>query len=144
MTVAELIGVRREVYSVRETDTTHEVARYLRDKRVRSVGVLDGAGALVGVISQADMSDKVVAEYRCPTIMPASVIMTRDLVTVGPDTTLDECLRFMDQHDIFHLLVVESEGAYLGMVSVSDVLRVVARDERMRADMLEQMVSPSR
>ncbi len=144
MTVAELIGVRREVYSVRETDTTHEVARYLRDKQVRSVGVLDGAGALVGVISQADMSDKVVAEYRCPAIVPASVIMTRDLVTVRPDTTLDECLRFMDQHDIFHLLVVESEGAYLGMVSVSDVLRVVARDERMRADMLEQMVFPSR
>jgi CBS domain-containing protein len=120
------------------------VARYLRDKQVRAVGVVDAAGRLVGVVSQADISDRIAAEYRCPPLVPVSDIMTRDLVTVRSDTSLEECLRHMEQHDIFHLLVVEADGRFRGMVSVSDVLRVIARDERARADLLEQMVFPPR
>jgi CBS domain-containing protein len=43
----------------------------------------------------------------------------------------------MEQHGIFHLPVLDAAGAYRGMLSVTDVLQVIASDEKSRADMLE-------
>ena len=137
MTVLDLIGSRSEVYSIRDDATVHDTARYLRERQMRSVGVLDKDGQLVGVVSQSDISDKVAAENKCPAWMRVSEIMTTDLVTVTPDRPLNDCLRLMEQHGIYHLLVVDGDGGYRGMLSVSDLLRFIASDEKARADMLE-------
>jgi CBS domain-containing protein len=140
MKVADLIGSRKEVFSITEETSVHEAAQYLREKRVRSVGVLNGSGKLAGVISHSDVSDKVAAENKCPAWMKASEIMTRELVTVTPEMTLDECLKLMEQNTIFHLVVLDEKQGFRGMLSVSDILRVVATDEKARADLLESFI----
>jgi CBS domain-containing protein len=137
MKVLDLIGARAEVFSIRDEATVHEAAQYLRDRQVRSVGVLDAAGRLVGVVSQSDISDKVAAENKCPAWMRVREIMSTGLVSVTPDRSLDECLRLMEQNGIYHLLVVNLSDEFLGMLSVSDLLKVIASDEKARADMLE-------
>lgn len=144
MKVSDLIGSRTEVFSITEETSVHEVAQYLRDKNVRSVGVLNSAGKLVGVISHSDVSDKVAAENKCPAWMKASEIMTRELITVTPEMTLEDCLRLMDQNMIFHLIVLDEREGFRGMLSVSDILRVVASDEKARADLLESFIFPQR
>ena len=140
MTVMDLIGSRSDVYSVRGDVTVHDAAQYLRERQVRSVGVLDANGKLVGVVSQSDISDKVAAENKCPAWMRVSEIMSIELVTVTPDRSLHDCLRLMEHNAIYHLLVVDAGGAYRGMLSVSDLLKVIASDEKARADMLEAFV----
>ena len=144
MKVADLIGSRKEVFSVRENLSVLEAAKYLREKQVRSVGILDSAGKLVGVVSQSDVSDKVAAENKCPAWMTVSEIMSTDLLTVTPEITFDECLRLMEQNGVYHLLIVGEAGKYLGMMSVSDLLRVMVSDEKARADLLESYVFPNR
>lgn len=137
MKVLDLIGSRTEVYSIPQDATVHDAARYLRDRQVRAVGVLDADGRLVGVVSQSDISDKVAAENKCPAWMRVTEIMSTGLVSVTPDRSLTECLRLMEQHGIYHLLVVDEGGGYRGMLSVTDLLTVIASDEKSRADMLE-------
>jgi CBS domain-containing protein len=70
--------------------------------------------------------------------------MTRDLVTVLPEMGLEECLLLMEKNGIFHLLVVEGSGRFLGAISVADLLRVISSDQKARADMLESFVFPQR
>lgn len=144
MLVADLIVSRKGIYSVRDDATVHETALYLREHGVRAVGVLDGTGKLVGAISQSDVSDKVAAENKCPAWMRVSEIMTPQLVTVTPQTGLDTCLRLMEEHGIYHLLVLDSSEQYLGMISLQDLLRVIASDEKARADLLEELIFPKR
>ncbi|MFZ0820865.1 MAG: CBS domain-containing protein [Candidatus Acidiferrales bacterium] len=144
MRVADLISSRKDVYSVSENATVHEVARYLRDQEVRSVGVLDASGKLTGVVSQSDISDRVAAENKCPAWMRVTEIMTRDLVTVSPEMGLEECLLLMEKHGVFHLLVVKEGGEFRGAISVADLLRVISSDQKARADLLEAFVFPKR
>ena len=144
MKVMDLIGSRKEVFSINEEMSVHQAAQYLREKQVRSVGVTDSTGRLVGVISQSDISDKVAAENRCPAWMKVAEIMTRGLITVTPEMGLEECLRLMDKNGIYHLLVVDVSRGFCGMLSVSDLLRVVASDEKERADLLETFIFPQR
>src|ERR1051325_11150792 len=110
MKVGDLIGSRKEIFTVTEETSVHQVAQYLRAKEVRAVGVLGANGKLTGVISQSDISDKVAAENKCPAWMKASDIMTRELVTVTAEKTLDECLLLMEQNSIFHLIVLNEMG----------------------------------
>jgi len=144
MKVSDLIGSRKEVFSITEETSVHQAAQYLREKQVRAVGVLDASGKLAGVISQSDVSDKVAAENKCPAWMKASDIMTRELVTVTQEKTLDDCLRLMEQNSIYHLIVLDEKQAFQGMLSISDILRVVASDEKARADLLESFIFPQR
>ncbi|MGD1156241.1 MAG: CBS domain-containing protein [Terriglobia bacterium] len=144
MKVENLIQSRTEVYSVSEDATVYDVARYLRERQVRSVGVLDRHGKLAGVVSQSDISDKVAAENKCPAWIRVSEVMTTTLVSVPPGTQLDECVRLMEKHGIYHLLVVEENGTYRGMISAQDLLRVIASDEKARADMLESFLFSQR
>jgi CBS domain-containing protein len=144
MKVMDLLKSRKDVYSIPEDTTVHDAARYMREHKVRSVGVLDGPGRLVGVVSQSDISDKVAAENKCPAWMRVSEIMTRDLLVVQPDVPLDDCLRLMEKHGVFHLLVAEVSGRYLGMISVADLLQIIASDHKARADMFEAFVFPQR
>ena len=152
MKVADLIASRREVYFVSEETTVHEAARYLRDRQVRAVGVCDKQSVLLGVISQSDVSDKVAAENKCPAWMRVSEITTlasastssSELVSATPETSLEDCLRLMEQHGIYHLVVLDGEKGYRGMISVTDLLQLFASDQKARADMLEALIFPQR
>ncbi len=144
MRVANLIESRREIFSITDNTTVHEAARYLREKQVRAAGVRDGQGRLVGAVSQSDISDKVAAENKCPAWMRVSEIMSTDLITVSPQESLDECLRLMEKHGVYHLLVLDDKGGYQGMISVQDLLKVIASDEKARADMLESFLFQQR
>jgi CBS domain-containing protein len=144
MRVSDLIGSRKEVYFITEETSVMQAAQYLREKQVRSVGVVDGAGKLTGVISQSDISDKVAAENKSPESMKASEIMSRNLLTVTPEMSFEDSLRAMEQNGVYHLLVMDAENRYQGMLSVSDLLKVMAADNKERADMLESYMFPPR
>ena len=145
MKVADVIGLRKEVFSIPDTATVHDTARYLREKAVRAVGVTNAAGKLIGVVSQADISDQVAAENKCPAWMRVSEIMSTDLITVQPETPLEEAIRLMDKHGFYHLLIMdEKANRFMGMISVQDLLKVIAQDEKARADMLESYIYPQR
>ena len=144
MKVGDLIVSRQEVFSVTDSTTVHEAARYLREKQVRAVGVLNREAKLVGVISQSDISDKVAAENKCPAWIHVSEIMSTNLVALPLEKSLDECLRLMEKHGIYHMLVIGQSGEYRGMISVMDLLKVIASEHKARADMFEAYIFPPR
>jgi CBS domain-containing protein len=144
MRVSDLVGSRTEVFSILEEDSVEKAARYLREKQIRSAGVVSAAGVLVGVVSQSDISDKVAAENKCPAWMKVSDIMSRGLLTVTPEMAFDACLRLMEQNGVYHLCILNERNEFRGMMSVSDLLKVMASDEKARADMLESYVFPLR
>ena len=144
MTVGDLIQSRKDVFSIACDLTVYEAARYLREKQVRSVGVCDGNGKLLGIVSQSDISDKVAAENKCPAWMRVSEIMSAEVISVPPETPLAECVRLMETNGFYHLPVKNKLGEYYGMISVRDLLTVIASDEKARADMLEAFAFPQR
>lgn len=142
--VADLIKDRTEVFSIPKDSTVLEAARYLREKEVRATTVCNPQGEPIGVLSQSDISDKVAAENRSPAEVAVEEIMSRDLITVSPDTTLEGCLLLLEQHRIYHLLVVGKDKQFHGMISAQDLLKAIASDEKTRADFMQAWAFPPR
>ena len=122
----------REVYHVRVDQSVREVARYMTERRVGAVPVLDGT-RLVGILSELDIMSRVVAAERNPDKVKAGEIMTKDLVVAAGDEPYEDGVRKMKQAGCRHLPIVEKDR-FLGVVSLRDLLQVdlSEKDEEIR------------
>ena len=122
----------RETYFVTVGQTVRAVARYMTDRRVGAVCVLDDT-RLVGVLSERDIMSRVVARNLDPDQVTAAEAMTRDLVVAEAGDSHEEALRKMKQAGCRHLPVVK-EGRLVGMVAQRDLLQIdlTAKDEEIR------------
>jgi CBS domain-containing protein len=107
----------------RPDDTLHDAARKMWEEQTGSLLVMDGDD-LVGIITERDVM-KAVAQERDVESTPVSEVMTRDVLTIAPDTSAHEAARHMASRWIRHLPVVEG-GRVVGIVSQRDLVGVFA------------------
>jgi CBS-domain-containing membrane protein len=142
------------VVAVRRDATFKEMAATLRRYRVSALPVIDDAGRVIGVVSEADLLAKealadpgVVAEVlhhkdvRKAEGLTAGDLMTRPPVTASPGDPVEQAARMMHFMRVKRLPVVDSGGQLVGIVSRSDVLAVFDRpDEDIRKDIVDTML----
>ncbi len=100
--------------------TIAEAARAMSDHHVGAVVVVDEHG-LVGIFTERDMVERVVAAGRPPGETRLADVMTRRPLWITPQTSVREALRTMKEHHLRHLPVMR-DGTVIGVVSVRDFL----------------------
>lgn len=142
-TVRDIIKDRKEVYCISNQTTAAEAARFLKDRGIRATGVCNLSGKIVGVVSQSDISDKVVAENFRPSEVSVQSIASTNLIKVTSNTEIQSALEVLQQNGVYHLIVEDAEGKFLGMVSMRDCVSMKGEEEKERAEMLEGYAFPS-
>ena len=119
--VMELLKNRNAtVFQVGPSVTVFEALRLLADYGVGAMLVME-KGKLLGVISERDYTRKVALQGKNSKETTVADIMTRDVITVAPNTGTRACMALMSQNKIRHLPVVEGSKV-LGMISIRDLL----------------------
>jgi CBS domain-containing protein len=118
-TLRQLVKDRR-LYSVKDSSTVLEAARYMMEYNIGAVPVLRD-GDLAGILSERDIMNRVVAVGRTPGTTAVSEVMTPNPRAVAADETIDECLFIMREFGFRHLPVVDGKDLK-GVVSLRDVL----------------------
>ena len=142
-TVRDIIKDRKEVYCISNQTTVAEAARYLKDRGIRATGVCNLSGRIVGVVSQSDISDKVVAENYRPSEVSVQAIASANLIKVSPDSEISAAMQIMHEKAVYHLIAEDDQGTFLGMVSMRDCVAMRAEEEKERAEMLKDYAFPS-
>ena len=142
-TVQDIIKNRAEVYCISNQTTAAEAARYLKDRGIRATGICNLSGKTVGVVSQSDISDKVVAENFRPSEVSVLSIASTELIKVTPQAPVSEAMQTMQDKRVYHLIVEDAEGKFLGMVSMRDCVAMRADEEKERAEMLKEYAFPN-
>jgi CBS domain-containing protein len=141
--MATLAGTARLILNTKKAgfdvvspeDTVLHVLRLMVERNIRAVLVLDG-DRLAGIMTEHDYAREVEIKGRTAGETPVREIMTRDLITVGPDATVVQCNLLLHRHRIHHLPVVE-DGRVLGMISAHDVLEELVVEEEEQIQGLE-------
>lgn len=120
--VADLMA--RQPLSCAPETSALAAARMMRDAHASSLGVTDPDGRLLGIITQRDMSNKVLADGRDPET-PVQAIMTADPVSLPPTALGSDILHIMLERRIGHLPITE-EGRFVGMITQTDLTRFQA------------------
>jgi CBS domain-containing protein len=114
------------VYLSSET-TIAEVARTMREQDIGDVVVADGP-ALAGLVTDRDIVVRAVAEGRDPDATTVGEIMTRDLVTVRPEDTIQQAALLMRDRAVRRLLVCDDAQGLVGVVSIGDLAERIDPD----------------
>ncbi len=128
-----------DVWSVRPDDTVFEAVRMMAEKGVGALVVMED-DRLVGIISERDYARKIILEGKASRDTPVSEIMTRKVLCVSPDRTVDECLALMSDKRARHLPVVEDKRV-VGVLSIGDMVKVKIDEQQLQIDQLKQYIS---
>ena len=142
-TVSDVIKDREQIYCISNQMTVAEAARYLRDRGIRATGVCNLSGKIVGVISQSDISDKVVAENCLPAEVMALSVASQNLIKIFPEAECRAAMQLMREKGVYHLIVEDVEGNFLGMISMRDCVAMAAEDDKERAEIYKSYAFPS-
>ena len=115
-----------------------EAARMMASQDVGPLPVVENS-RLVGVVTDRDLVLRVLAEGRDPKATTVGEVASKDIVSVAPETTLDEALGLLARHQVRRLPVVEGERL-VGIVAQADVAR--QGDDRETGRVVEEISKP--
>jgi CBS domain-containing protein len=104
-----------------------EAATLMRDDDVGSLPIVEGRKC-VGTITDRDIVVRIVADNR-PFNTPVKDIAAKQVITIGPQQSVDEAMKLMAEHQVRRLPVCEEDGRLVGIVAQADIARF-ASDER--------------
>jgi CBS domain-containing protein len=125
--------------SIGATATVVDAARLMREEHIGSLPITDGE-QLVGMITDRDITTRVVAEAADPKVTSVGDVYSGDLVSVEPDNDLQEALQLMARHQVRRLPVVES-GRLVGIVAQADI--ALSENEKKTGELVEAISEPS-
>jgi CBS domain-containing protein len=118
-----------------------EAARLMREEHIGSLPITDDE-ALVGMITDRDITTRVVAEAADPQTTSAGDVCSRDIISVEPDNDLEEALQLMGRHQVRRLPVVEN-GRLVGIVAQADIALNLRENEQRTGELVEAISEPS-
>jgi CBS domain-containing protein len=144
------------VVAVREDADFKEMVHALRSRRISAFPVIDAAGRVIGVVSEADLLVKEATPELPQGLVrlawrlkdrskaagvTAAEVMTKPAVTIGQHATVAEAARIMQSRRVKRLPVVDDDGRLRGIVSRADLLSVFERpDQEIRNEVVKGVV----
>ena len=125
--------------SIGKSASVVEAAQLMRAEHVGSLPITDEE-KLVGMITDRDITTRVVADAADPETTSVGDVYSRDLVSVEPDEDLEEALQLMARHQVRRLPVVEN-GRLVGIVAQADI--ALGEDEKKTGALVEAISKPS-
>jgi len=127
------------VYAVSATVTIAEAVDEMNRHRIGSVVVLE-SGRPTGIFTERDVLRRVVGDGLDPKVMRVADVMTSNLVTIAPDTTIEQTMTLFAEKHCRHLPVL-SEGRLTGLISIGDISRWMADVSRVEAEHLKNYIA---
>jgi CBS domain-containing protein len=139
-TVREILQKKgMNVRSVAPQDSVLRALEVMAEHEIGGVVVLDG-DKLVGILTERDYARRVVLLGRASRELPVMEIMTKDVVCVTPERTIEECMALMTEKRVRHLPVLE-QNMVIGVISIGDVVKATIAEREFEIAQLQSYIS---
>jgi CBS domain-containing protein len=127
------------VFSVEPNEMVYRAIELMCEKNIGGLLIVEN-GKLVGIFTERDYARKLILKGKSSKDTPIKDLMTSNLVTVTPDTSIDDCMRVMTGRKIRHLPVLD-KGELVGIISIGDVVHFVIEEQKSIIEHLEQYIT---
>lgn len=129
----------REVILADQDETTAEAARRMQSNNVGTLVIIDRDDRRpLGLITDRDITMRVVAEGQHPDETLVRDILTDDPVTVVESTPIEDALSKMRSHGRRRVLVTGGDGALVGLLAMDDILELLAEEMAEIGELIER------
>jgi CBS domain-containing protein len=127
------------IQSVTPMTTVAEAVAKMNFHGIGSVMVMDGA-RLVGIFTERDVLKRVVGAGLDPSSASVGAVMTVDIVTITPSTTVEEAMALFTERRCRHLPVL-ADGRMVGLASIGDITRWMVDVHRTECEHLKNYIA---
>ena len=141
MIVSQLLKSKgSQVYTVSEETNIIEISRILSEKRIGVAVIINESKSVIGIISERDIIRGLAKYGETVLDMPSKALMTKNVITSGLDSHIDELMREMTNSRIRHMPIVEDEKL-VGLISIGDVVKNRVEALQAEGDMLREYIA---
>ena len=127
------------VHAMASTITVAEAVAEMNKNRIGCVVIID-AGRIAGIFTERDVLRRIVGDGVDAKTTAVGDVMTKDVITIPPDTTVEQTMVLFADKRCRHIPVVDS-GRLVGLISIGDISRWVADASRAEADHLKNYIT---
>ena len=128
-----------ETFTITPDTSVYQALELMVEKNVSALLVMEN-DALAGIFTERDYARKVALKGKSSKDTLIGDIMTRDLITVKSESSIDECMELMTGKYIRHLPVVD-DGKLAGIISIGDVVRSIIQEQKSIIGHMEQYIA---
>ncbi|HTY86025.1 MAG TPA: CBS domain-containing protein [Candidatus Acidoferrum sp.] len=128
-----------ELWSVAPEATVFEAIKLMADKNIGALLVMSG-GKLAGMFTERDYTRKIALQGKTSKETRVRDVLTREVVSVGMNHSVEECMKLMTEHRVRHLPVVEADKV-VGLVSIGDLVNWIISTQSAQIDQMAQYIS---
>lgn len=141
--VKELIRLKdNPVWTIAPGESVRSAVRLLTEKKIGALPVLKDS-LVIGIITERDIVRAVNRLGLAALDKEVHEMMTREVVVISGETTLEDCMQLMTDHHFRHLPVLEDEEL-VGIVSIRDLIKKVLPQRDALIEDLEKYIRGSR
>jgi len=142
-TVRHLLQVKgNQVWSIQPGASVYEALERMAERDIGALLVMEG-DSLEGIFSERDYARKIALHGKSSAETPVSDVMTPEVLCIGPDHRIENCMALMTEKHIRHLPVLE-EGKVVGVISIGDVVKEVIAEQEFVIEQLENYITGTR
>ncbi len=127
-----------KVWSIAPQDTAYKALQLMSEENLGALLVID-KGKVVGLFSERDYARKVILKGRSSKTTEISELMTKKVLFVSPDMSVEDCMSLMTENFVRHLPVMEKKQL-VGMVTQGDVVKQLIADQKFENEELERYI----
>ncbi|MEZ7880363.1 MAG: CBS domain-containing protein [Rhodospirillales bacterium] len=114
------VVARKKVVTVVVEDTAFQAAKLMADNHIAALVVVDGESKIIGIVTERDMTQRIIAAGLDGKTTPVKHIMTENPDTLSPEDSAGDALELMQTRNYRHLPVTE-DGKCIAVVSIRDL-----------------------
>jgi CBS domain-containing protein len=128
-----------QIYSVPAEATVFEAIKIMADKNIGALLVMSG-GKLAGVFTERDYTRKVALQGKSSRETRVREIVSSEVISVGLNHSVEDCMKLMTDHRTRHLPVVEGEKV-VGLVSIGDLVNWIISTQSATIDQMTHYIT---
>jgi CBS domain-containing protein len=138
-TVEQLLQTKgHNVWKITPDTSVYDALKLMTEKNVGALVVLETEN-LVGIITERDYARMTILKENFSTATPVSEIMTKRVIGVRPEQTIEECMALMTDKRVRHLPVF-ADDQLIGIVSIGDVVKAIISHQEFIIEQLENYI----
>ena len=127
-----------DVWTVKPDASVYHAIQVMAEKGIGALVVVEGDKP-VGMFTERDYARDVILKGKSSPKTPVRDVMTKRVICVGPDQTVEECMAIMTEKHLRHLPVL-AEESLAGMVSIGDLVKSIIADQKFTIEQLESYI----
>jgi CBS domain-containing protein len=129
----------KDIWTIHSREAAYYALEIMAEKNIGALLVIDEE-KIVGIFSERDYAREVILKGKSSRETPVKELMTKEVYSISPDKSVEECLALMTAAKCRHMPVVEHDKL-IGIVSMGDVVNTIISEKTVTIQDLKNYIS---